>query len=99
MGTYMGVDTDDSDIVNAIRNMDNRGASKEQIIKVVGMPMEVVDRHVARNREEKRHSKPKSDRAKAITEPLPVDDAKKQAARERMAHARAARKAKDSSTS
>lgn len=93
MGTYMGVDTDDSDIVNAIRNMDSRGASKEQIMKVVGMPFEVIDKHVNARREEIKAKPKSSERAEAVAM-SPLDEAKKQAQRERMAKARAARKPK-----
>ena len=42
---YLGVDTDHPTIVNAIRTMANQGKSTEEIMKVVGMPSEVVKRH------------------------------------------------------
>lgn len=44
-GKFMGVSTDDSDIVNAIHRMRDKGHTKEQALRVVGMPMEVIDRH------------------------------------------------------
>lgn len=45
MPKFMGVDTNDPDIVNVIRNMTDRGAETGEIVKVVGMPYEVCDSH------------------------------------------------------
>ncbi len=47
-GKFMGVSTDDPDIVKAIRNMRENGAEKDQIMRVIGMPAEVIDKHVNR---------------------------------------------------
>ena len=41
---YAGVDVDHPRIVEYIRNMLKQGEKKEKIAKVVGMPLEVVDR-------------------------------------------------------
>ena len=42
---YAGLDVDHPRIVDAIKQGAKRGMTKEQIQKVVGMPMEVVDKH------------------------------------------------------
>ena len=43
--TYAGVNVDNPRIVAAIKECAKRGVSKEETMKVVGMPMEVVDKH------------------------------------------------------
>jgi len=46
MAEYQGVNVEHPRIVEAIRTMVKRGESKERIAKIVGMPYEVVDKHV-----------------------------------------------------
>lgn len=42
---FAGVSTEHPSIVTSIQNMTRQGKSKEEICRVVGMPMEVVERH------------------------------------------------------
>jgi len=52
---YNGVDMDHPSIVNAVQNMIRRGEGKEKIMKVVGCPGEIVDKHkIIVEREEKK---------------------------------------------
>jgi hypothetical protein len=44
---YEGVDTDHPQIVAAIQRMAREGRSESEIQRVVGMPREVVRKHVA----------------------------------------------------
>ena len=46
MASYQGVDVDHPDIVRNIIIMAKNGKSKEEIAVLVGMPWEVVDRHI-----------------------------------------------------
>ncbi len=43
--TYGNVSADHPTIVTACKNLAKQGVSKEQAMKIVGMPMEVIDRH------------------------------------------------------
>jgi len=42
---YNNVSVEHPSIVKAIKNMAKNGEPKEKIVKVVGMPMEVVERY------------------------------------------------------
>lgn len=44
MAEYQGVNVEHPRIVEAIKTLAKQGAAKEHIVKVVGMPYEVVDR-------------------------------------------------------
>ena len=44
MPKYHDVDVDHPSIVSAIKNLTRQGESKEKIMKVVGMPAEVIER-------------------------------------------------------
>lgn len=52
-GKFMGVSTSDPDIVNAIHRMRDKGQSKEEALRVVGMPMEVIDKHWGTGKDKK----------------------------------------------
>ena len=45
--TYTGVSVDHPSIVSAIKNMAKDGRKLKEIMKVVGMPAEVVRRHAS----------------------------------------------------
>lgn len=45
---YQGVSVDHPSIVAAIENLARQGKEKMEIAKIVGMPYEVVDKHVQR---------------------------------------------------
>ena len=45
--TYSGVSVDHPSIVSAIKNMAKDGRKLKEIMKVVGMPAEVVRRHAS----------------------------------------------------
>jgi hypothetical protein len=99
---YMGVSVNDPDIVNAIQNIKRRGGTKEQALRVVGMPYEVIDKHwqnapekeVIENEIKVREEQAAAPARPIEVQPVAVDEIKKQAARDRMAEARAARKKK-----
>lgn len=44
MPKYQNVDVDHPSIVSAIQNLSKQGKRKEEIMKVVGMPAEVIER-------------------------------------------------------
>ena len=44
MPKYHNVDVDHPTIVSAIQNLSKQGKRKEEIMKVVGMPAEVIER-------------------------------------------------------
>lgn len=46
--TYQGVRTDHPDIIAAIQNLTKLGYGAEHIIRVVGMPGEVVRKYMAK---------------------------------------------------
>jgi len=46
MPEYQGVSTEHPSIVSAIKNLTKQGESKEKIMKVVGMPREVVEKYM-----------------------------------------------------
>ena len=99
MEKYMGVSVNDPDIVNAIQNIKRRGGTKEQALRVVGMPFEVIDKHWQNAPEKEVIEKEIKVREEQAPESRPivvqsaaVVEIKKQAARDRMAKARAARK-------
>ncbi len=43
--TYQGVSVNHPSIVATIKKMAKEGRKKEEIARIVGMPMEVVERH------------------------------------------------------
>lgn len=43
---YRGIRTDDSRIREAVKNMMTRGYDTDHIQRIVGMPREVIDKHV-----------------------------------------------------
>ena len=89
------VDTEHPAIVDGINNMIKNGYSKDAIVRIIGAPPEVVEslqRHAGHIIEDHRRAVKRRREAAAI--PQVVDEAKKQAQRDRMAVARAARKPK-----
>lgn len=44
MSEYKGVDTEHPTIVEYVKNAAKQGMSKERAMKIIGMPMEVIDR-------------------------------------------------------
>lgn len=44
-GVYGGVSVDHPRIVDTIHKMKKDGRTKEDAMRIVGMPMEVIDRH------------------------------------------------------
>jgi hypothetical protein len=54
---YAGVDVDHPRIVEAIKALTKQGKEKAEIQKLVGMPYEVVDRHMRAAREEMKRGK------------------------------------------
>jgi mannose/fructose/N-acetylgalactosamine-specific phosphotransferase system component IIB len=53
MAEYQGVDVEHPTIKAAIENMTKQGEPKEKIMRVVGMPAEVIDRVQRRLKEQK----------------------------------------------
>lgn len=97
MDKYMGVSTNDPDIVNAIHNIKKRGGTKEQALKIVGMPFEVIDRHwqnAERGEQTVPVGEPPVTTAAEISSKPQRSEAEIQTAKDRMAKARAARKPK-----
>ena len=45
MPKFLGVDTNDPDIVKTVRNMTDRGDTVENMVKIIGMPREVIEAH------------------------------------------------------
>ena len=45
MAEYGGVDVDHPSIIAAVQNMTKQGKKKEDIMKIVGVPAEVVEMH------------------------------------------------------
>lgn len=87
MGQFMGVNTDDPDIVRTTQNIRERGGTKEEAMRIVGMPYEVIDKHWNAAKPEKRTAFKATPKAKRQ-----YTEEQKQAMRDRMAKARAAKK-------
>lgn len=51
---YKGVSVEHPAIVEGIKNMARRGFPKERAVKLIGMPMEVVDRYYREVEKEKK---------------------------------------------
>ena len=100
-----GVDPEHPSIVNAINTMIGKGFSKDAIVQIVGAPPEVVDKHMIRRgvsgapvghaeeRHRDTHEKIREEKKKEVRVRT---EAEIQAARDRMAKAREARKPKKS---
>ena len=50
---YAGVDVDNPRIVDAIKTLSKQGKNNGQIMRIVGMPQEVVDKYAREAREKK----------------------------------------------
>lgn len=43
---FADIRTDDPRIREAVQNMEKRGYSKDSMVEVIGMPLEVIDKHL-----------------------------------------------------